>query len=393
MRALRVGITCHPTYGGSGAMATELARALAAGGHEVHLVAYAPPFRFESQPRLTLHELKVPDYPLFRYPPHDMAHASRLAQVILDADLDILHAHYAIPHSMSAWLGREIAGRREVGILTTLHGTDVTLVGNDPGFRPALRFALGQSDAITAVSTWLAERTSEFICSECVVDVIPNFVDTARFKPGVVPEVRRRFARDEEVLLAHASNFRPVKRVGDVVAAFAAVAKQRPARLLLIGDGPERAAAEASLEAYGIKPLATFAGEVPDPAELMACPDVFLLPSDGESFGLAALEAMACGVPVVGTNAGGFPELVHAGAAGEMVPVARPDLLAQTVLRLLSDSAHREALRAEALRCVREEFSTGVVVPRYEALYRSVISKRESQRAAISPSGSGPAMP
>ena len=393
LRPLRIGITCHPTYGGSGALATELARALAHNGHEVHLVAYAPPFRFEDQPRLTLHELKVPDYPLFRYPPHDMAHASRLAQVIVEAKLDVLHAHYAIPHSMSAWLGREIAGRPEVGIVTTLHGTDVTLVGADPVFRPALRFALARSDAITAVSEWLAQQTNAAVCSECAVEVIPNFVDTARFKPLVAPELRRRFANDDEVLLAHASNFRPVKRVGDVVAAFALVAQQRPTRLLLIGDGPERAAVEAALDALHLRHLATFAGEVADPAEIMSCPDFFLLPSDAESFGLAALEAMACGVVPIGTDAGGFPELVHGGAAGALVPVARPDLLASTILDLLNDKARCDRMRTEALRCARGEFSAQQVVPRYEGLYRSVISRRESQRAAASPSGSEGTMP
>lgn len=389
---MRIGITCHPTYGGSGALATELASALAQRGHSVHLVAYAQPFRFEARAGLTLHELRVPDYPLFRYPPHDMAHASRLAQVISEQRLDVLHAHYAIPNSMSAWLGREISGRSEVALVTTLHGTDVTLIGSDEAFRPALRFALGRSDAITAVSAWLAEQTRQAICSECAVEVIPNFVDTARFAPRRDLARRRAWAADDELLLCHASNFRPVKRVGDVIEAFAQVRKHRPARLLMLGSGPDRAAAEEALAARGLAQYTTFAGELADPSEALTCCDFFLLPSDAESFGLAALEAMACGAVALGSNSGGFPELILHGHAGVGVPVGRPDLLAAAVLELCADNARREALRTAGLECARARFSLEQVVPRYERLYESVVARRASQRAATSPSGSDAAM-
>jgi N-acetyl-alpha-D-glucosaminyl L-malate synthase BshA len=373
---LRIGITCHPTFGGSGAVAVELAEALVDRGHDVHVISYAVPFRLDPKGKVSLHEVAVPAYPLFRYPPYDMALASKLAEVARDHQLQLLHAHYAIPHSMAAYLAREILGDRRMGVVTTLHGTDITLVGADPSYRPATTFALRQSDAVTAVSSYLEGATLARICGQCAIDVIPNFVDPARYRPQPRHAMRRRFARDDELLLLHTSNFRPVKRVGDAVRVFAEVAGRRPARLLLIGDGPERASAEQLVRELGLGRAATFAGGIPDAADLTSQADVFLLPSDGESFGLAALEAMACGVPVVAARAGGIPEVVTDGEDGILAPVGDVASMAGRLLDALADEGHWARMRAKARENAVERFRTELVVPRYEAVYRRVLEQR-----------------
>ncbi len=377
LEPLRIGMTCHPTYGGSGAVAVELAQALVARGHEVHVISYAPPFRLEAGGGVQLHEVAVPTYPLFKFPPYDMALASKLAEVAADFRLQILHAHYAIPHSMAAYLAREILGDDTLGVVTTLHGTDITLVGADPSYRPATTFALRKSDAVTAVSRFLSLETQRKICGACRIEVIHNFVDTTRYEPAPRSPVRLRFAKPDEWLLVHTSNFRPVKRIGDVVQIFAEVSRALPAKLLMIGDGPDRPLAERMAKELGLQKRIVFTGALPDAAELTAQADAFLLPSDGESFGLAALEALACGVPVVGSRAGGLPEVFEDGVEGILEEVGQTRAMGQRLVALLGDPKRLEATKLAARARATQLFRTESVVPQYEQVYRDVIARRQ----------------
>lgn len=373
---LRVGITCYPTYGGSGAVAVDLAAALANRGHEVHVISYGTPFRMETSGRLRLHEVSVPSYPLFKFPPYDMALASKMAEVAGDCKLQVLHAHYAIPHSMAAYLAREILGSRSLGVVTTLHGTDITLIGSDPSYRPATEFALRRSDAVTAVSAFLARETTRTICASCSIRVVPNFVDPVRFAPRPRSALRESYARPEEPLLMHVSNFRPVKRVCDVIRIFHSVYRDHAARLVMIGDGPERPAAERLARELELHPRITFTGALPDAAPLLAQADAFVLPSDGESFGLAALEAMSCGVPVVGARAGGLPEVVTDGEEGILEAVGDVERMGRRLSELLADAPRLERFKANARRRVERSFRTDLVVPLYEEVYRETVLRR-----------------
>lgn len=370
---LKIGIICYPTYGGSGAVAVDLAAALANRGHEVHVISYDSPFRMESTGRLLFHEVAVPDYPLFKYPPYAMALASKLAEVVTQNDLQILHAHYAIPHSMSAHLAREIVADGRTRVVTTLHGTDITLVGSDPSYRPSTAFALRQSDAITSVSDYLRDETLRTICDACEIEVIPNFVDPVRYAPSERTALREHYAKPQEPLLMHMSNFRPVKRVLDVIRIFHRVYQDHPARLVMIGDGPERPAAERLVRDLELHHRVTFTGAMPDAAKLLAQADAFVLPSDGESFGLAALEALACGVPVVGALAGGLPEVVTDGETGILEEVGDVLRMGGRLADLLGDPAALDACRQAARRRVEEHYRTDRVVPKYEELYRKVL--------------------
>lgn len=373
-RPLRIGIACYPTFGGSGTVAVELASALVARGHEVHVVSYAPPVRLLPQRGLSYHEVSVSAYPLFKYPPYEMALASKLADLTRRHQLDVLHAHYAVPHSLSAVLAREIVGRDKVRVVTTLHGTDVTLVGSDPAYRPIVEYALAKADAVTAVSGYLRDETRRVIRDDPRIRAIPNFVDSRVFHPGARGSMRDCVAHRDEVVLVHVSNFRPVKRVDDVVRIFAAVRKQMKARLVLVGDGPERSTALQVAEQLGVADGCFFMGAVTDVAGVIAAGDAFLLPSAGESFGLAALEAMACGVPVVGALAGGLPEVVRDGIDGILEPVGATDAMGARLVELLSDSdklcAAGEAARVRATT----EFGTDAIVPLYEAIYREALT-------------------
>ena len=368
---MRIGIVCYPTYGGSGAVATELGLALAQRGHEVHFVSYAQPFRLRGfSERVTFHEVKIGAYPLFEHPPYSLALAVMLHQVTVKERLDVIHAHYAIPHATSAIEARQLlGGKQTVAVVTTLHGTDITLVGQDPSYHTITKYSIEQSDAVTAVSAYLRDETYRaFGCSTCEIEVIPNFVDLAEFRPrepGTCGDAA------EEKTLMHISNMRPVKRLQDVVRIFAKVREKIPSRLVLVGDGPDRPLAEREAEALGIASRVRFLGKVEDVAQALRWADLYLLPSDVESFGLSALEALATGVPVVGTNRGGLPEVVEHGVSGFLGAVGDVDALAAGAVALLED-AKRWKAASVAARQRAAEFATERVVPLYERFYAAV---------------------
>ena len=322
---MRIGISCYPTWGGSGVVATELAMALASGGDEVHVISYALPSRLQlASPNLFFHEVVVPHYPLFEYPPYSLALASKMAELARHQRLDLLHVHYAVPNAVSAILAKQMLAPRPLAVVTTLHGTDVTLVGNDPSYLETTRWAVLASDAVTAVSDWLRRATDYQLCIEDkAIEVVPNFIEPERYERVRDSAGARRWARPGEKILVHVSNFRPVKRVMDVLDVFLAVRRQMPARLLLVGDGPDRARLEQRCRAEKCCDVVTFLGNLSPVEEVLAGADLFLLPSENESFGLAALEAMACAVPVVATSIGGIPEVVEEGETGLLLPGRR----------------------------------------------------------------------
>ena len=371
---MRLAIVCYPTHGGSGAVASELAIGLAEGGHDVHVVSYATPFRLRRfHPGVRLHEVEIASYPLFRYPPYTLGLATQLAEVASEEGLDIIHAHYAVPNAVSAFLAREIIGNGRTRLVTTLHGTDITLVGADKSFDRVIRFALERSDAVTAVSAYLAERTRRDFAPELPVEVIPNFVETTLPPPGPEQCAREAWAPNGERILMHASNFRPVKRISDVVRVFAEVRRRIPAKLVLVGEGPERLFAQQLVRELELVGAVHFLGEQDDLQGPLACADLLLLPSEQESFGLTALEAMASRVPVIATTIGGLPEVVVDGETGRLFPVGDVPGMAAEAVRLLTDEAARQTMgaagRARALAC----FARSTVLPRYEALYERVL--------------------
>ena len=323
---MRIGIACYPTFGGSGVVATELGHELARRGHDVHFISYALPSRLNLfAERVSYHEVAVPTYPLFNYPPYDLALATRIVDVALHEGLDVLHAHYALPHAISAHLAREMLLPRRLAVVTTLHGTDVTIVGQDRSYLPITRFGIERSDAVTAVSDYLARVTRDVFAPANEIEVVPNFIDPERWRPAEGPRRRSCFAKEGERLLLHVSNFRPVKRVLDVVEVFDRVRRAVPSRLLMIGDGPDRPAAEALCRAKGISGLVHFLGNTPAVQEVMPAADLYVLTTDMESFGLSALEAQACGVPVLGYVAGGLPEVIESGRTGFLREVGDVD--------------------------------------------------------------------
>lgn len=375
---MRIGISCYPTFGGSGVVATELAHALAASGDEVHVLSYALPARLDPLcPNLYFHEVVVPHYPLFEYPPYSLALASKMAEVARYRQLDLLHVHYAVPNAVSAILAREIVSPQPLPVVTTLHGTDVTLVGNDPSYLETTRWAVRQSEAVTAVSEWLRCRTVEQLGLDgAQIEVIPNFIDPERFERLRQQPGARRWARHpEERILVHVSNFRPIKRVGDVLEVFLRVRERVPARLLYVGDGPERGLLEARVRELGLQESVLFLGSYPAIEEVLVGADLFLLPSAGESFGLAALEAMACEVPVVAARAGGVPEVVEDGLDGLLYPVGDVDAMAGGALNLLTGEERRRAMGRTARQRAVERFSEERMVARYRELYRRVLSR------------------
>ena len=366
---MRIGIACYPTYGGSGAVATELGLALAHRGHEVHFVSYAQPFRLRGySERVTFHEVKIGAYPLFEHPPYSLALAVMLHEVAVKHGLDVIHAHYAIPHAMSALEARQLmTGGQTVAVVTTLHGTDITLVGQDPSYHTITKYSIEHSDAVTAVSDYLrAETYRAFGCTSCEIAVIPNFVDLDEFQP------REAGASAGVKTLMHISNMRPVKRLQDVVRIFAKVRAKVPSRLVLVGDGPERATAEREVETLGLGAHVRFLGKVEDVAQALRSADLYLLPSDVESFGLSALEALATGVPVVGSNTGGLPEVVEHGVSGFLAAPGDVEALAAGALALLSDPAKWKAASAAARERART-FDIRKVVPQYEEFYAAVV--------------------
>jgi N-acetyl-alpha-D-glucosaminyl L-malate synthase BshA len=372
---VKIGITCYPTYGGSGVVATELGIALAARGHEVHFITYQMPFRLPVfLPRVYFHEVDVGRYPLFQYPPYDLALAVRMHEVVINEGLDLLHVHYAIPHATSAWIAKEMLRKegRDITVITTLHGTDITIVGQDHSFHAITKFSIEKSDRVTAVSQFLKDETVfAFACTPCDVDVIPNFVDPAVYdRSAHEPALRRQIGEDRKLLM-HISNFRPVKRVLDVVRIFARVRKEIPSALVMVGDGPDRLAAEEEARALGLADDVHFLGRIDPVAPLLASADLYLLPTDRESFGLSALEALACGVPALGYDVGGIREVVKNGVTGALRPVGDVDGLAGFAVALLRDGARWSAMSAAAAADARARFSRDDIVARYEALYVS----------------------
>lgn len=372
---MKIGIACYPTFGGSGVVATELGHELAVRGHDVHFISYALPSRLNLfAERVSYHEVTVPTYPLFNYPPYDLALATRIVDVALHEGLDIIHAHYALPHAISAHLAQEMLLPRRLAVVTTLHGTDVTIVGQDRSYLPITRFGIERSDAVTAVSEYLARVTREVFDPAKELDVVPNFVDPERWKPDDGQRGTTCFARGGERLLLHVSNFRPVKRVLDVVEVFDRVRRQVPSRLLMIGDGPDRPAAEALCRAKGIAGLVHFLGNTPAVQEVMPAADLYILTTDMESFGLSALEAQACGVPVLGYHAGGLPEVIESGTTGFLRQVGDIDgLAADGVALLKDDEAWGLASRAARERAV-SRFAADAIVGRYLAIYERVLA-------------------
>ena len=369
---MKVGITCYPTYGGSGAVATELGIALAARGHEVHFISYEHPFRLPHfLPRVYFHEVNIGNYPLFEYPPYDLALAVRMHDVVLSQKLDLLHVHYAIPHATSAWIAKEML--REQGqklpVVTTLHGTDITIVGQDHSYQAITRFSIERSDRITSVSQWLKDETIKaFGCGNSRVDIIPNFVDPTVYDRARYGDALRRELGGGRKVLMHISNFRPVKRVRDVVRVFAKVQAQVPSVLVMVGDGPDRGAAEEEARTLGVAADVRFLGKTDAVAPLLAAADLYVFPSESESFGLSALEALASGVPVVGARVGGVPEVVNDGVTGALLPLGDVAGMAEAALRFLEPARWLVASTAAASDA-RARFATADVVAQYERVY------------------------
>jgi N-acetyl-alpha-D-glucosaminyl L-malate synthase BshA len=370
---LIVGITCYPTYGGSGAVATELGIALAQRGHEVHFVTYKQPFRLPTfLPRVFFHEVDVGRYPLFEFPPYDLALAVRMHEVVREHKLDLLHCHYAIPHATSAWITKQMLReeKRDIRVVTTLHGTDITIVGQDPSFHSITKFSIEKSDALTAVSHYLQKETlNAFGCTACRIDVIPNFVDPRVYdRTRYAGQLRPQFDGDRKVLM-HISNFRPVKRVKDVVNVFARVNRSIESVLVMVGDGPERQEAEQEARQLGVDKHVRFLGKIDSVAPLLAAADLFLLPTNSESFGLSALEALASGTPVIGTKAGGLPEVVRDGETGVLCGVGDVDGMSAAGIELLKDEKKWQAMSRAAAADARERFAMDDIVERYEQVY------------------------
>jgi N-acetyl-alpha-D-glucosaminyl L-malate synthase BshA len=376
---MKIGITCYPTYGGSGVVATELGIELAARGHEIHFITYSQPFRLTGrESNIRYHEVPVSNYPLFEYPPYDLALATRMAEVAEFHSLDLLHVHYAIPHSVSALLARQMLAARgkHLPFITTLHGTDITLVGLDRSYLPITKFGIDESDGVTAISSDLRNRTRDNLGVTRDIEVIRNFVNCDFYQrdPELVAQQRPRFARPGEKLLVHLSNFRPVKRVLDVIEIFARVARALPARLLLIGDGPERSAAEFLAMRLNLADRVDFVGKQENVNELLALSDLMLMPSELESFGLAALEAMACRVPAIATRVGGVPELIDDGVNGLLYEVGDVESMAEGALSLLSNPDRLEAFSTAARRTAQDHFCASRIIPHYERFYDQIVA-------------------
>ena len=380
--AMKIAITCYPTYGGSGVVATELGMELAARGHEVHFISYAPPIRLNhSSERIHFHEVEVSTYPLFDHPPYALALAVKMLEVAEAADLDLLHVHYAIPHSVSALLARAMASPRRLPFITTLHGTDITLVGTDRSYLPITRFSIDQSDGVTAVSSYLKERTLREFEIQKPIEVIPNFVNCDLYRRVEDPERRAQWAPDGEPILMHLSNFRPVKRVTDVVEIFALVREKMPAKLVLMGDGPDRGAAEWLVRQKRLTHDVHFLGKQDRVHDKLGLADLFLLPSDLESFGLAALEAMACEVPVIATDVGGMPEVITHGADGYLVAPRDVAAAAKHAIEILSRADRGREMGKKARESAFRKYCASKIIPHYEAYYHHVLETASAASA------------
>lgn len=380
---MKIGITCYPTFGGSGVVATELGMELARLGYEVHFISYALPSRLNVlHQRVRFHEVTVTPYPLFSdFPPYTLALATKMAEVCDYEKIDILHVHYAIPHAISAYLAKQIL-KGHLKVATTLHGTDITLVGRDASYLPITRFGIDVSDGVTAVSQWLRNETIEHFGTEKKIDVIPNFVDPSRFRPNG-KSIARMFGCSGEKLLCHISNFRPVKRIMDILAVFERVARKVPSKLLMIGDGPERSKAEAFCRDHDIRERVLFLGNVPNLEEVLSSCDLFMLPSETESFGMSALEALASEVPVIATDTGGLPELIVDGEVGFLLPVGDIEAMAERAIQILSDDALQKRMGAAGRALAVEKFDVASVVPEYVAFYQRTLAENADAKANV----------
>jgi N-acetyl-alpha-D-glucosaminyl L-malate synthase BshA len=378
---LKIGITCYPTYGGSGVVGTELGIELAARGHEVHFIAYQQPIRLTNHhPQIYFHDLTVSQYPLLEYPPYDLALATRMAEVAEIYDLDILHVHYAIPHSVSALLARQMLAAmdkpRKLPFVTTLHGTDITIVGADRSYLPVTRYSIEQSDGVTAISNWLKQVTLKEFDIRHEIEVVYNFVncDTYRRDP-MASERRGEFADADERILVHVSNFRPVKRICDVIEIFDRVHKVMPSRLLLLGDGPDRSQAEWLVSQKGLRKHVEFMGKVDRVSEKLSIADLMLMPSEMESFGLAALEGMACEVPAIATAVGGVPEVIEHGRTGFLAEVGDVDTMARCAIDILSDEKRLREMGMLARWEAQSRYCSTKIIPEYEQFYKRVLER------------------
>ncbi|MBO9610696.1 MAG: N-acetyl-alpha-D-glucosaminyl L-malate synthase BshA [Paenibacillaceae bacterium] len=372
---LKIGITCYPTLGGSGVVATELGKLLAEKGHEVHFITHSMPFRLGKFDRnIFYHEVEVSDYYVFRYPPYDLSLASKLAQVANMEQLDLLHVHYAIPHAVCALLAKQMVGDR-LKVVTTLHGTDITVLAQDQSISDLIRYAINQSDAVTAVSADLINETRRTLAIERPIELTYNFVDKRIYYPRDVGELRGEFVAPGEKLLMHISNFRPVKRVLDVVDIFAKVNDKVPSRLMFVGEGPDLSKVIHRIKELGLADRVTFCGKQDDVAQIISLADLMLLPSEKESFGLVALEAMACGVPTVGSNAGGIPELITHGQTGYLASVGDTETMAAHAIRLLQDEALYADFRAACIDRAHRTFCNNTIARQYERIYYDVLGR------------------
>ncbi|EXX91249.1 N-acetyl-alpha-D-glucosaminyl L-malate synthase [Paenibacillus darwinianus] len=372
-RPLKIGITCYPTLGGSGVVATELGKLLAEKGHEIHFITHSIPFRLgKFQRNIFYHEVEINDYYVFRYPPYDLSLASKMAQVAKMQNLDLLHVHYAVPHAICAYLAKQMVGE-ELKTVTTLHGTDITVLAQDESLKDLIRLGIHQSDAVTAVSRDLIRETQELLDIERPIDLTYNFVDKRIYYPRECIGLRSEFASPDEKIMMHISNFRPVKRVGDVVDVFAKVSEKIPAKLLLVGEGPELSRIQWKIQAMGLQDRVHFLGKQDDVAQVISLADVMLLPSEKESFGLVALEAMACGVPTIGSQAGGIPELVAHGETGYLAPIGDTALMADYAIRLLRDPVLHGVVSKACLQRARTMFCNDLITAEYESIYYRVM--------------------
>ncbi|UHA72991.1 N-acetyl-alpha-D-glucosaminyl L-malate synthase BshA [Paenibacillus sp. 481] len=373
--SLKIGITCYPSLGGSGVVATELGKLLAERGHQVHFITHNIPFRLGStfQKNIHYHEVDVNDYYVFRYPPYDLSLASKMAQVANMQQLDLLHVHYAVPHAICAYLAKQMAPHLKV--VTTLHGTDITVLAQDESLKDMIRFAINQSDAVTAVSSDLIRETRELLDITREVDLTYNFVDKRVYYPRDCSQLRSDFAFPHEKILMHISNFRPVKRVTDVIETFARVHESVPSRLMLVGEGPDMPKVQCKIREMGLEDRVHFLGKQDEIAQVISLADVLLLPSEKESFGLVALEAMACGVPTIGSEAGGIPELISHRETGYLAPIGDTDLMAQYAIELLSNDELAAKMREACLHRARNVFCNDLITQKYEEIYYRVLGK------------------
>ncbi len=374
---MKIGITCYPTYGGSGVIATELGKALAMKGHKVHFISYALPFRLtQFIENIYFHEVEMSNYPLFEFPLYSLSLASKMVEVAEYEKLDLVHVHYAIPHATSAYLAKQMLKEKlDLKIVTTLHGTDITLVGLEPSFLPLVKFSIEESDGVTAVSRFLKEKTLTNYDIQKNIEVIPNFVDTNIFKPDDSCSYRKHIAPNNEKVLVHTSNFRQVKRVPDTLHIFARVIKEVPAKLVLVGDGPDRSECERLCRQLNLCDNVRFLGKQDGLVEILNAADLFLIPSQSESFGLAALEAMACGVPVISSSVGGLPELVRHNETGYIAEIGDIDRMAKYAIDLLTNDRKYQLFSSNARDRAVSMFDKSKVVPQYEEYYKKILAK------------------